>query len=235
MATDTARPDSGVSVPGQKPGPTQYYAAGEKFYSAFRYEQALKYYLQAIKLDKTYLDAWKKVSFCYYKLNNHRMAYAAFKKVLQLDPNDKEALDFMNYYSSITEKNRKKNEKREPFDSIWRSAVLPGWGQFHNNQHIKGIMAAAGVIIGGGLTAYSVIEQHQKYDKYLTINENQDLAYRDAEAAWNTALIWTIVTAVFYAGGIIDAAINYDCIEARVAFNSGVVGDGPAVMACIRW
>ena len=56
MATDTARPDSGVSVPGQKPGPTQYYAAGEKFYSAFRYEQALKYYLQAIKLDKTYLD-----------------------------------------------------------------------------------------------------------------------------------------------------------------------------------
>lgn len=224
-----------VNAQKKKATPDQYYYAGEKYYNAFKYAVAIKFYYYAVKLDKNYLAAWKKLAFCYYKLNNHKNAYSAFKKVLEFDKNDKDAVDFMQYYSNLMEKSRKLKEKREIIDSVWRAAVLPGWGQFYNNQTMKGIIISAGTIISGGLTAYSIVDQNTKYDKYVKTNENQDLAFKEAEAAWNTAMIWTIVVAVIYAGGIVDAAVNYDCPESEMTEvrikNEGV----PIVYASIRW
>jgi uncharacterized membrane protein YebE (DUF533 family) len=141
----------------------------------------------------------------------------------------------MDYYSNIMEKTKKQREKREMIDPLWRAAVLPGWGQFHNNQVMKGIIISAGVIVSGGLTAYSVVDQNVKYDKYLNTNENQDIAYKEAESAWNTVLIWTIITAAVYAGGIVDAAMNYDCFESKM-IEAGINKEGvPFLCANIRW
>lgn len=118
---------------------------------------------------------------------------------------------------------------------MWRGAALPGWGQYYNNQTMKGIMISAGVIVSGGLTVYSVVDQQLKYDKYLNTNENHDIAFKEAEAASTTALIWSIVTAVIYLGGIVDAAINYDCVEAKLV-DAGINNDGAAMIcANIRW
>jgi tetratricopeptide (TPR) repeat protein len=219
----------------KKPTADQYYYAGEKYYEAFKYDAAIKFYYYALKLDKNYLAAWKKLAFCYYKLNKHKNAYAAFKKVLEFDREDKDALEFMQYYSNIMEKTKKQKQKREVLDSVWRAAVLPGWGQFYNNQIMKGIIISGGMIVAGGLTAYSVVDQHAKYDKYLKTNENHDIAYKEAESAWNTALIWTIVTAVIYAGGVADAALNYDCVEARL-LEARINNDGGLILcANVRW
>lgn len=228
-------PAAGTQAKPIKATPGMYYFAGEKFYNAFKYDAALKYYSYCVRLDKNYLAAWKKIAFCYYKLNKHGNAFAAFKKVLALDKNDKDAQEFMSYYGSLIAKTKKQKEKREVVDSLWRAAVLPGWGQFFNNQSMKGIIISAGAIISGGMTAYSIVDQNNKYDKYISANENHDIAYKEAEAAWTTVLIWTIVTAVIYAGGIVDAAMNYDCeeskmIEAKIN-NEGVF----TVCANIRW
>ena len=215
--------------------PDQYYYAGEKYYNAFKYDIALKYYYYATQLDKNYLAAWRKLAFCYYKLNRHNYAYSAFKKVLNLDKNDKEALDFMEYYTSMIEKSKKQKEVRTVVDPLWRAALLPGWGQYFNNQVMKGIIISAGTIVAGGLTAYSVVDQNIKYDKYLKTNENQDIAYKEAESAWTTALIWTIVTAVIYSGGVIDAAMNYDCVESKM-IEARLDSHGTALLcANIRW
>jgi tetratricopeptide (TPR) repeat protein len=195
--------------------PDQYYDAGEKYYNARRYTEAIRYYYAATQLDRNYSAAWKKLAFCYYKLGRHKYAYSAFQKVLGFDKTDKDAKDFMDYYNSMINKNKEKLRIKSAFDPAWRSAVLPGWGQFYNNQVLKGTMLSGGFLVSAGLTVYSVVDERIKNDKYKKANENQDIAFSEAQSAWTTALIWSIVTGVLYAGSIIDAAINYDSIEAR--------------------
>ena len=155
--------------------------------------------------------------------------------MLEFNKDDKEAGDFMQYYSNLVEKAKKSKEQRTITDPLWRAALLPGWGQFYNNQVMKGIIISAGVIVSGGLTAYSLVDENIKYSKYLNTNENHDIAYKEVEAAWNTALIWTIVTVVIYAGGVVDAAMNYDCVESKM-IDAGINREGvPVLCANIRW
>ncbi len=219
------------AVKKKKITPDTYYYAGEKYYNARKYGVAIRYYYAATKLDKNYQAAWKKLAFCYYKLNKHKYAYPAFQKVLEFNPEDQDAKTFMTFYTNLMEKQKRKKEKREVIDSVWRAAALPGWGQFYNNQTLKGTIIGGGFIVSTGLTIYSVLDERLKYDKYTKTNENHEIALKEAQSAWTTALIWTIVTAAVYAGGIIDAALNYDCVEARLAG----AGQGPAVMLCTRW
>lgn len=45
---------------------------------------------------------------------------------------------------------------RSKSDAVFRSALIPGWGQFYNRQQAKGtaIMIAAGALVAGGVTFY---------------------------------------------------------------------------------
>lgn len=195
----------------------KYYDVGEKFFNEKNYKEALKYYVAAVKINKNYAIAWKKIGFCYYQLKNHNLAYKAFQKVLTLAPSDKEAKQFVDYYNSLLEREKKIKEPKNILDPMWRAAILPGWGQYHNHQYTKGMIITGAFVISLGLTIYSVIDEKAKYDKYLNTNENHEALYKDAQDAYNTALILGIITAAIYAGSIVDAALNYDCIEARTA------------------
>lgn len=195
----------------------KYFEVGEKFYSAQKYKEALKYYAAALKIDKNYILAWKKIGFCYYQLKNHNLAYKAFQKVLSINANDNEAKHFVNYYNSLKEREKKIKEPKNMLDPMWRAAILPGWGQYHNHQYTKGMVITSAFVIALGLTIYSVIDEKTKYDKYLNTNENHDALYKEAQDAYNTALILGIITTAIYAGSIVDAAMNYDCIEAKTA------------------
>ncbi|MBP7791499.1 MAG: hypothetical protein KA120_00350 [Candidatus Goldbacteria bacterium] len=197
--------------------PDKYYNAGEKFYNNKQYNEALKYYVAAVKLDDKYVLGWKKIGFCCYQLKNHNTAYKAFKKVLSIKPDDKEAKQFISYYDSLKEREKKLKEPKNMFDPMWRAALFPGWGQYYNHQYMKGIIITGAFITALGFTIYSVADEKNKYDKYLNTNENHDALYKDAQDAYNTALIFGILTAAVYAGSIVDAAMNYDCIEARTA------------------
>lgn len=195
----------------------KYFGVGEEFYNAKRYEEALKYYVAAVKIDRNYVLAWKKIGFCYYQLKNHNMAHKAFQKVLSINANDREAKQFVNYYNSLQEREKKAKEPKNMLDPMWRAVILPGWGQYHNHQYIKGMVITGAFVIALGLTIYSVNDEKAKYDKYLNTNENHDVLYKEAQDAYNTALILGIITAAIYAGSIVDAAMNYDCIEAKTA------------------
>jgi len=211
-----------------------YFDRGEKLFNSKKYSEAVKYYYAAIKLKPDFTDAWKKTAFCYYQLRKHKYAYTAFQKVLKLDPGDKDAKDFTGYYESMVEKKEKKGEDREMIDSLWRAAVLPGWGQFHNKQEIKGFVAGGAFILSAGMAAYSVIDQNVKYDKYINSNENHDIAYREAESAYNSALMWALITAGVYIAGIADAAVSYDNDEVRV-FNANISGGSVNISLNLRW
>ncbi|MCE5301309.1 MAG: DUF5683 domain-containing protein [Spirochaetia bacterium] len=196
----------------------KYFYYGDKLFAAKDYTNAVKYYYAATKLEPANVNAWKKTAFCYYQLKKHNYAYSAFQKVLKYDKNDRDALQFMDFYKTVMETNRKKTEKREMTDSLWRSCVLPGWGQIHNNQAGKGIIIGGAFIASVGMSVFNVADEKAKYDKYVRANENWEIAYKEAQDAWTGALIWGIVGGIIYAAGAADAALNYDCEEARTAF-----------------
>src|SRR5208337_3664409 len=174
-----------------------------------------RYYYAAVKIKDDYIYAWKQVAFCYYLLKKDKYAYVAFKKVLSFDPDDKDAKEFMDFYNSLIAKSQKKPVKREMFDSAWKSAALPGWGQINNNQVLKGLLFGSAFWICAGLTVYNVMDERSKYDKYENANENLDIAYNAAQDAYNMALTFGIVTALVWVGGMVDAGLNYNCEEAR--------------------
>ena len=213
--------------------PRQYFTAGEKLYAAKMYDKAARYYGAVVKLKPDFALGWKKLAYCYNRLGKHSQAYRFFMKANELDKNDKETADFVEYYSNIMKQKEKRQEKREMGDSLLR-ALVPGWGQFHNNQPLKGAGFIAGTVISAGLTVYFTSEEKIKYEKYLITNDNQELAYKAAEDAWTAALTWGIITGAVYALSIVDAGMNFDSPEARMVafeFSPGEVRLGLAV----RW
>lgn len=212
----------------------QFYKYGDKLFNAGDYINAVKYFYAVTKAEPKNVKAWKKVAFCYYKLKKHNYAFAAFKMVLKYDSSDKDAVEFMDYYKTIIENNTKTQVKREPIDSIWRASVFPGFGQIYNNQTAKGIIVGCAFIIAGGLTYYYVADEKIKYEKYKKANENQDMAFNQAKESWTAALVCGIIAGAVYAGGIVDAGLNYNCDEARSA---GLQIRDNAVFACagFRW
>ena len=195
----------------------QYYRYGEKLFNAGDYNNSLKYFYAVLKLDNKNVKAWKKTAFCHYKLKKHNNAYSAFKMVLKYDASDSDAKEFMDYYKTLIEKNTKSKEVRQPVDSIWRAAVFPGFGQFYNGQAGKGILIGSAFIVSAGLIFYNVTDEKTKYEKYKKANENQDIAFKQAQESWTSALIWGVIAGAVYAGGIVDAGLNYNCDEAQTA------------------
>ena len=195
----------------------KYYRYGDVLFNKADYTNAVKYFYAVTKAEPKNVKAWKKMAFCYYKLNNHNYAYRVFKIVLKYDSKDKDALEFMDYYKNIIEKRTSVKVVREPFDSIWRAAILPSWGQFYNNQIAKGFIDGSIFIVAASLAIYNVNDEKTKYEKYSRTNENQDIAYTQAKESWTSALMWGIIAGVVYAGGIVDAGLNYNCDEVRLA------------------
>lgn len=201
--------------------PTQQEALmykGDKLYNEKNYKDALQYYVAFLKKEPGNLKALKQSAFCYYKLGNHNYAYTLFKKVLEIDSKDKDAQEFMKFYDTLMEKKKKQFEKRSWFDPFWRSLLIPGWGQIHNNQLVKGLLFGGAFITSTGITIYCVNDEISKYDRYLKTNENHDLAFDKAQEAYNSALIWGVIASIVYLGGLIDATINFDCEEARQVY-----------------
>lgn len=60
---------------------------------------------------------------------------------------------------------------RTKSDAVFRSLIIPGWGQFYNRQQAKGaaIMIASGALIAGGVTFY--VLGNQTESAYRTISK----------------------------------------------------------------
>ncbi|HDQ25737.1 MAG TPA: tetratricopeptide repeat protein [bacterium] len=218
-----AQPDASMEIntAGQQAAATasetrakRYFDAGEKLFKKRQYEEAFKYFGAAARLNPKDKEAWKKAAFCAYQLKRHNVAFNAFKKVLALDDSDKEAKDFMDFYKTMQEKAVKKQEPREMTGPLWRSALLPGWGQVYNNQTVKGILFGSAFLTSLGLTIYNINDASLKYNRYINTNENHDIAFKEAEDSNNTAIMWAVILGAVYAGNLVDAALNYDSLDA---------------------
>lgn len=90
----------------------------------------------------------------------------------------------------------------------WRSAIVPGWGQFHKGANIKGglILGGAAVFAGG-----IVLCESSRHDRLRKISQTHDInlihRYSAAASAFSTARnLFIGGLAAIYLYGIIDAA-----------------------------
>lgn len=92
--------------------------------------------------------------------------------------------------------------------ALWRSAILPGWGQFYKDRNGRGTLIVIGetlTLAAGGLSLYNELTQKNIMDK-------PEVSYQDYIAAeksyeqWNTARhVFFITAAVIYALNLADA------------------------------
>lgn len=92
--------------------------------------------------------------------------------------------------------------------ALWRSAILPGWGQFYKNRNGRGTLIVIGetlTLAAGGLSLFNELTQKNIMDK-------PEVSYQDYIAAeksyeqWNTARHVSFITAaVIYGLNVVDA------------------------------
>ena len=88
-----------------------------------------------------------------------------------------------------------------------RTLILPGWGQFHKGQPLKGMVLgglAVGTLAG---TLYSWQREADAHDTYLavTIPAELNAAYRDYNSWHRRRQTFTVVTAVLWGLAVADA------------------------------
>jgi tetratricopeptide (TPR) repeat protein len=63
-----------------------FYTQGQNASKINNYEEAIKYYLEAVKLDPKFAFAWDNLGVSYRKMNMYKEAIEAYKKSLEIDP-----------------------------------------------------------------------------------------------------------------------------------------------------
>jgi hypothetical protein len=73
--------------------------------------------------------------------------------------------------------NSRYTQKSYGFAPVWRSALMPGWGQFYKKQNTKGIalLAATGVILVG-----AIVTENQRSSNYTNALNTRDINERRA-------------------------------------------------------
>ncbi len=92
------------------------------------------------------------------------------------------------------------------FGASWRSAVLPGWGQFYKGQKVRGTAFMATQLLS--LVALAVLqsEVNRQHDDYMGAEGAAAAnAYGDYRNAWRTRNVVGYVTVGIYVASYLDA------------------------------
>ena len=93
--TPTARPTERIASPEAKAEAKRLYKEGVKYGVAGLPSQAAEILQQAVKLDPQYVDAHFALGHAYFDLKQWKKAVASFQRVVELNPKDREANDFL--------------------------------------------------------------------------------------------------------------------------------------------
>jgi len=100
--------------------------------------------------------------------------------------------------------------KRTRVDSLYRSILAPGWGQFYNRQPYKAyiVIGLEAVAVGGAIWSYFLMED--RYDKYKNATNTED-----AQKYYDRAEKYRVMTNAFiysaigvWALNVIDAVVS---------------------------
>lgn len=82
--------------------------------------------------------------------------------------------------ADITQQTSEKSEEKElvsPIGAVVRSAIFPGWGQFHSRGYIRGSLTVLGIggsVVGALLAEQSFQNRYKDYATYVSLYPNDD-------------------------------------------------------------
>jgi len=99
-------------------------------------------------------------------------------------------------------------KKHSGITAATRSIILPGWGQYYNEQKNKTYIFA-GLCFGMlGLTLFSYNQQEEAYKKYEEKGIRDSVLYKDYENWYNTTNVFGLLTILCWSINVYDAYVN---------------------------
>jgi len=134
---------AGLGAPGVAPAAAaDPLAAAHQLYRDRRYSEALAAYQAVAAQQPGNAKVFQSIGNSYYALQDKPNALAAYKKALQLDPGNAALAAFVGKMDGGTQLASGGGDG-DWFQPLWRSAILPGWGQAYNGEKGKGYVLGA--------------------------------------------------------------------------------------------
>ncbi len=87
--------DSNPGTPSQLSAARTYYNQGEEYSKKKAWNLAVQAYLEAVRLDPKFAEAWNNLGFSYRKVKQYDKAFDAYKQALDLKPDYPNAHEYM--------------------------------------------------------------------------------------------------------------------------------------------
>jgi tetratricopeptide (TPR) repeat protein len=182
-------------------------AAANGLSSQRRYSEAATAYQAVVSANPNDAKAYQGLGNCYYALKDKDNAVVAYRRALQLNPNNTALRSFLAAYAPESGSGAAGNGGWG--QALWRSALVPGWGQFYNGQSTKGwIVGGATYAFLIGAAATYVIGAGDRQDYETMQSGDFDSAYNKWESMANINHIMNIGFYLCYTYNLIDAIWN---------------------------
>jgi tetratricopeptide (TPR) repeat protein len=192
---------------------------GKQLYQAQRYREALASFQQVAAQNPQNAKAIQYIGNCQYALGDRSSALASYKQALQLAPGNQALADFINRLSAA--QNGTASGATDWTSPLWRSAILPGWGQAYNGQTAKGVLLGGATLAlwAGEIGSYVVGSAAEtQYMNTTGAKADYDTPYQTWSNMATINHVCYIGMTVMYAYTLIDACINAKPMAGRTAW-----------------
>jgi tetratricopeptide (TPR) repeat protein len=191
-------------------------ALAGRYYAAGQYDNAIQQYNVATSANPNDAKAYQGLGNCYYAKGDKPHAVEAYKRAITIDPSNASLKAFLARYSPQDASDAGVQVAKGPKDwpqPLWRSAVLPGWGQFYNGEQTKGWIIG-GLTIGalvGTVSTYIVGDSART--TYNTLGPGASASqFNSAYNTWNNMATYNNVLAIsflaLYTFNLVDAILD---------------------------
>lgn len=210
-------------------------ALAARYYQARQYPYAIQQYNAAISQNPNNDKAYQGLGNSYYASGNKPQAIAAYKRALQINPSNVQLKSFLARVAPEDAKASGVQVASGPKDwtqPLWRSAILPGWGQFYNGEKTKGWIIG-GLTLGalaGTVGTYVIGDGARKeYEGFPagTDAKEFDRAYGTWESMAGINNTLAITFLALYTFNLVDAVISAKPATRAVGL---LPGEEPPVM-----
>ena len=201
---------------GAQAGGSDAYSLGNRYYSARQYPYAIQEYNAALAKNPNDARSYQGLGNCYYAQGNKAQAVEAYKRALQINPANTGLKAFLARYSPQDAQAAGVEVASGPkdwVDPLWRSAVLPGWGQGFNGESTKGwilgtltVGALAGTV-GTYIVGSNAENQYNSYGATAT-QAQFDAAYNTWDEMAQINHVCAIGFLALYTFNLVDAIVD---------------------------
>jgi tetratricopeptide (TPR) repeat protein len=183
-------------------------AAANREYAARQYAAAAGHYQEAVTQNPTDAKAWQGLGNARYAQQDRAGAMQAYNRALELNPSNAALRAFVDKAGGSAQAAGGPTDWVQP---LWRSAILPGWGQGYNGQELKGWIMGGTEVALMTTTILTFMAGESAHQQYISLTDPK-ADYDTPFATWESmAQINHTAYALFgavYLYGLVDAILN---------------------------